>query len=277
MPFVHSDSVNVHFRTDAVHGPALLLAHGFLMDESMFDPIRKVLAHTDINVVAWDARGHGRTGYGDNPRFDYWDLATDGLRVLDALGIENAIVGGMSQGGYTALRMALLAPERVTGLALLDTEADACTRDEETYYENFFDEWCGAGALRPLAEDLAPRLIGGTDPQIWHTWITRWLAGDRSAIRPAADCLIGRDSVDGRLNEITVPALVLRGEHDHSSTADKCARLAAGLPGAGEVRTVAGAGHGCALTHPEQVAAALAGLVTACTPYAVEPVAVAGI
>ncbi|MFE3322540.1 alpha/beta fold hydrolase [Nocardia sp. NPDC059195] len=277
MPFVHSDSVNIHFHTDAVHGPTLLLAHGFLMDESMFDPIRKVLAHTDINVVTWDARGHGRTGYGDNPGFDYWDLATDGLRVLDALGIENAIVGGVSQGGYAALRMALLAPERVTGLALLDTEADACTRDDETFYENFFDEWCDGGALRPLAQDLAPRLIGGTDPEIWRTWITRWLAADRTAIRPAADCLIGRDSVRGRLGEISVPALVLRGEHDHSSTADKCTRLADGLPGANGVRTVAGAGHGCALTHPEQVAAALAALVTASAPDAVQSAAVVGI
>ncbi|WP_410870268.1 alpha/beta fold hydrolase [Nocardia sp. A7] len=277
MPFVHSDSVNIHFRTDAGHGPTLLLAHGFLMDESMFDPIRNALAHTDINVVAWDARGHGRTGYGDNPRFDYWDLATDGLAVLDALGIERAVVGGMSQGGYAVLRMALLAPERVTGLALLDTESDACTRDDEAYYENFFDEWCGTGALRPLAQELAPRLIGGTDPRIWQRWITRWLAADRTAIRPAAACLIGRDSVNGRLGEISVPALVLRGEHDHSSTVDKCARLAAGLPGASDVRTVAGAGHGCALTHPQQVAAALADLVTACAPSVTDSVAVAGI
>ncbi|MBC7300285.1 MAG: alpha/beta hydrolase [Nocardia sp.] len=272
---MHSDSVNVHFRTDAVHGPTLLLAHGFLMDESMFDPIRNILAHTDINVVAWDARGHGRTGYGENPRFDYWDLATDGLRVLDALGIERAVVGGVSQGGYAALRMALLAPERVTGLALLDTEAGACTRDEETRYENFFDEWCGTGPLRPLANELAPRIIGGTDPRIRQTWITRWLAADRTAIRPAADCLIGRDSVLGRLGEISVPALVLRGEHDPTSTADKCARLADALAGASGVRTVAGAGHGCALTHPAQVAAALAALVTAATSHTVAPVAVA--
>ncbi|MFD3705728.1 alpha/beta fold hydrolase [Nocardia sp. NPDC058658] len=277
MPFVHSDSVNVHFRTDARHGPTLLLAHGFLMDTSMFDPVRNVLAHTDINVVTWDARGHGRTGYGADPRFDYWDLATDGLRVLDALGIEHAVVGGVSQGGYAALRMALLAPERVTGLALLDTEADACTRAEETYYENFFDEWCGTADLHALAQDLAPRLIGGTDPQIWQSWITRWLAADRTAIRPAADCLIGRDSVLGRLGEISVPALVLRGEHDHTSTADKSARLAHALAGASGVHTVAGAGHGCALTHPVQVATALAAVVTAGTSYTVEPTAAAGI
>ncbi|MFD3506455.1 alpha/beta fold hydrolase [Nocardia sp. NPDC058666] len=268
MPFAHSDSVDIHFRTGDVGGPTLLLAHGFLMDQSMFDPLRSVLAHTDINIVTWDARGHGRTGYGTDPRFDYWDLAEDGLRVLDSLGIETAIVGGMSQGGYVALRMALLAPQRVTGLALLDTEAGACTRADENYYEDFFDTWCGTGELAPLAENLAPQLIGGDDPRAWQPWIDRWLAGDRSAIRPAADCLIGRDCVLGRLGEITAPALVLRGEHDHNSTADKCAHLAAGLHNAGAVVTVTGGGHGCALTHPEQVGAAVKGLVARCAERA---------
>ncbi|MET9215339.1 MULTISPECIES: alpha/beta fold hydrolase [unclassified Nocardia] len=277
MPFVHSDSVNIHFRTGAVRGPTVLLAHGFLMDESMFDPIRTILAHNGINVIAWDARGHGRTGYGADPRFDYWDLAEDGLRVLDAVGVESAVVGGMSQGGYAALRMALLAPERVRGLALLDTEAGACTRADETYYEEFFDEWCGTGELVPLAEKLAPQLIGGDRPDIWRWWITRWLTHDRTALFPAARCLIDRDSVLERLGEITAPALVLRGEHDHSSTADKCARLAAGLPGAQGVRTVPGAGHGAPVTHPDEIAAALIELVTTCTPHSAAPVAVAGI
>ncbi|MFJ2834939.1 alpha/beta fold hydrolase [Nocardia sp. NPDC087230] len=277
MPYVHSDSVNIHFRTGAVRGPTLLLAHGFLMDESMFDPIRTILAHNGINVIAWDARGHGRTGYGADPRFDYWDLAEDGLRVLDAVGVETAVVGGMSQGGYAALRMALLAPGRVSGLALLDTEAGACTRADETYYEEFFDEWCGTAELVPLAEELAPQLIGGDRPDIWRWWITRWLTHDRTALHPAARCLIDRDSVLERLGEITVPALVLRGEYDHSSTAEKCARLAAGLPGARGVHTVPGAGHGAPVTHPDDVAAALIELVTTRTPHTAAPVAVAGI
>ncbi|WP_280298521.1 alpha/beta fold hydrolase [Nocardia neocaledoniensis] len=277
MPFVYSDSVNIHFRTGTGRGPTVLLAHGFLMDESMFDPIRKILARNDVDVVAWDARGHGRTGYGRDPRFDYWDLAEDGLRVLDAIGAETAVVGGMSQGGYVALRMALLAPERVRALALLNTEAEACTRADELRYEEFFDRWCGTGELVPLAESLAPELIGGDRPDIWQWWITRWLTHDRAAIQAAARCLIDRDSVLPRLGEITAPALVLRGEHDHSSTAEKCARLARGLSGATEVRTVTGGGHGCALTHPEQVAEALLELVAADAPELATPVAAAGI
>ncbi|WP_280344205.1 hypothetical protein [Nocardia neocaledoniensis] len=73
------------------------------------------------------------------------------------------------------------------------------------------------------------------------------------------------------------PARVRRGEPERSPTAASGARRARGLPGATGVHTIAGAGHGCALTHPEQVAAALLELVAAGTPELAAPVAVAGI
>ena len=83
---------------------------------------------------------------------DDLDLAADALAVLDELGIEQAVVGGMSQGGYAALRMALMAPERVRGLALISTESDACTPSELAFYRTFFERWCGVEPLAPLVE-----------------------------------------------------------------------------------------------------------------------------
>ncbi|MEV6429378.1 alpha/beta hydrolase [Nocardia sp. NPDC051463] len=255
MPYVQSGSVTVHFQQSRSRGPVLLLAHGFLMDESMFDPVRKPLTAAGINVVTWDARGHGGTRAPRDEPFTYWDLAADALTVLNALGIEKAVIGGMSQGGYAALRTALLAPDRVLGLALLDTEAGACSLPEWTHYRAFFDAWCGQEEpLALIAEALAPQLIGGPDPAAWTRWITRWRAGDRRAIRAAAHCLMTRDSVLHRLPEIEVPALVLRGSLDASSTAIKSAALAYGLPGASGVVTVPDAGHGAVWTHPELVA-----------------------
>ncbi|MFD0363702.1 alpha/beta fold hydrolase [Nocardia sp. GCM10030253] len=265
MPYVQSGSVTVHFRPSRTRGPVLLLAHGFLMDESMFEPLRKPLTAAGINVVTWDARGHGGTRAPRDEPFTYWDLAGDALTVLNALGVEKAVIGGMSQGGYVALRTALLAPERVLGLALLDTEASACSLPELAQYRAFFDAWCGQDPLAPITETLAPQLIGGPDPAAWTQWTTRWQAGDRLAIRAAAECLMTRDSVLRRLHEIEVPALVLRGSHDASSTAAKSAALAAGLPGASGVITVPDAGHGAAWTHPELVAPALLQLMCRAT------------
>ncbi|MFE5284298.1 alpha/beta fold hydrolase [Nocardia sp. NPDC056611] len=255
----------MHYTTSQVSGPTLLLAHGFFMDESMFDPMRESLAAAGINLVTVDARCHGRTQTPDGEPFSYWDLAADGLAVLDELGIERAIIGGMSQGGYSALRMALLAPERVQGLALIDTEATACTPAELAYYREFFERWTGEEPLAPLVAELAPQLIGGTDPRQWRAWTSRWYSSDRTAIMPAARCLMDRRSVLHRLSEITAPALVVRGSHDGNSTSQKSEALTAGLSGADGVVTIPGAGHGAAWTHPEVVAPLLIRLVEQCT------------
>ncbi|MFF0608141.1 alpha/beta fold hydrolase [Nocardia tengchongensis] len=251
----------MHYTSSQVSGPTLLLAHGFFMDESMFEPMRESLAAAGINLVTVDARCHGRTQSPDGEPFSYWDLAADGLAVLDELGIEQAVIGGMSQGGYSALRMALLAPERIQGLALIDTEATACTPAELAYYREFFERWSGTEPLAPLVAELAPQLIGGTDPRLWRAWTSRWYSSDRNGIMPAARCLMDRRSVLHRLSEITVPALVVRGSHDSNSTSQKSEALTAGLSGADGVVTIPGAGHGAAWTHPEVVAPLLIRLV----------------
>lgn len=224
------------------------------MDATMFQPLREPLAASGINLVTFDARCHGATQSPDGEPFSSWDLAADGLAVLDALGIDTAVVGGMGQGGWAALRMALLAPERVRGLALVDTEAGACSAAELAYYREFFDRWASAEPLAPLVAELAPQLIGGTDPRQWRTWTSAWYGSDRQAVIPAARCLMDRRSVLHRLPEITAPALVVRGSHDGTSTAQKSEALAAGLAGAAGVVTIPGAGHGAAWTHPDVVA-----------------------
>ncbi|MFE6859824.1 alpha/beta fold hydrolase [Nocardia sp. NPDC057668] len=261
MPYVRSGSATVHFVASNIPGPALLLTHGFLMDETMFEPMREPLAAAGINLVTVDARCHGRTQTPEGEPFTYWDMAADVLAVLDELGIDKAVFGGMSQGGYTALRAALLAPERVRGLALMSTEGDACTPAELAFYRTFFERWCGAEPMAPLVAELAPQLIGGSDPRQWRSWTSRWYASDRQAIAPAADCLMQRRSVLHRLGEISAPALVVRGSHDGTSTAQKSELLAAGLSGADGVVTIPGAGHGAVWTHPEVVAPLLIRLV----------------
>src|SRR5690348_2127661 len=106
--------------TPAGEGPAVVLSHGLLLDQSMFDAQVAALA-PEYRVITWDQRGHGGTP-APGP-FSYWDSARDVLALLDHLGIGRAVLGGMSQGGLLSLRAAMLAPERVRGLILIDSEA----------------------------------------------------------------------------------------------------------------------------------------------------------
>lgn len=254
VPYVTTaDNARIYCSDSGGDGPTVVAAHGFFMDSTMFAPQAELLSTLGWRVVCWDARGHGATLADPHRRFTYWDCADDTLAVMDALDVERAVLLGMSQGGYTVLRAALKAPQRVDALMLLDTEAGASDEDEQASYRELFDAWCDPQTpLDPLIDGLAPRLIGGTlhDQEPWRT---KWADSDREGIRAAADCLIERDSLLDRLGEIGCPALVLRGELDESSTAEKSATLAGGLPGAGPVVTIPGAGHAANWTHPAAV------------------------
>jgi pimeloyl-ACP methyl ester carboxylesterase len=70
-------------------------------------------------VIAYDARGHGRSAPAPDRAYGYEHLAADLEAVLEAAGVERAVLAGASMGAHTALRLALEAPERVAGLALI--------------------------------------------------------------------------------------------------------------------------------------------------------------
>ncbi len=127
MPNAAVNGTEISYADTGGDGPAVVLSHGILMDQSMFAPQVQALA-PEFRVITWDQRGHGRDqrGHGGTPAhgpFSYWDSARDLLGLLDHVGVERAVLGGMSQGGFVSLRAALLAPDRVRGLILIDTQA----------------------------------------------------------------------------------------------------------------------------------------------------------
>jgi pimeloyl-ACP methyl ester carboxylesterase len=234
-------------------GPPILLAHGFLMDRSMFSGQVEALSATH-RVICWDERGFGDTVYDGEP-FTYWDSAADGLALLDHLGIDEAVVGGMSQGGFVSLRMALLAPERVRALVLLDTQAG--TEDPEVIplYEAMIDDWVTNGPSNELAATVASIIITDEDASV--PWIAKWQTRPKEGLRQPGTTLLTRDSVGDRLGEITAPAFVVHGTADAAISMAHAEHLASGLAGSGDVVAIDGAGHSANMTHPAEVNAAL--------------------
>ncbi|HEX7443437.1 MAG TPA: alpha/beta hydrolase, partial [Acidimicrobiales bacterium] len=165
------------------------------------------------------------------------------------------VVGGMSQGGFLSLRLALTAPERVRGLILLDTQAGPEDPEVAPLYEGMIDEWVGTGPSDELAAVTASIIIG--DPDLSAIWTKRWQARPHEALAQPGNTLMGRDDIWDRLDEIHVPALVVHGTADAAIGMDKAERLAAGLSGADAVVQVEGGSHAANLTHPEAVNAAI--------------------
>jgi pimeloyl-ACP methyl ester carboxylesterase len=123
IPLVRAGPVSLHHRTVG-RGPDVVLIHGLAADLS-FWYLRYVphLAHR-FRVVTYDLRGHGLSSM---PPSGYTtrSMAHDLARLLDALGIDRAHLAGHSFGGAVALHLAVLAPDRVRSLALVDARVPA--------------------------------------------------------------------------------------------------------------------------------------------------------
>ena len=94
--------------------PTLVLFNPFTTTADYYLPEFKNSALTQAaNLLAIELLGHGATQAKKTEQFTYWDSAIMSLQLLDALGVDKFFALGTSQGGWVAVRMALLAPERV--------------------------------------------------------------------------------------------------------------------------------------------------------------------
>jgi 3-oxoadipate enol-lactonase len=248
----HADVNGQRLCYEDTGGPGLplVLAHGFLMDREMFAP--QVAAFRDrCRVVTWDERGHGLTETTADD-FSYWDSADDLRGLLDHLGIERAVVGGMSQGGFVSLRFALRWPERVIGLVLIDSQAGLEDPDKLQQYDMMSDVWATQGPTDMIAEAASTIIIGPARPES-PAWIAKWRARPQESVRQPYRTLVTRDDITDRLPEIAAPALVIHGTDDLAIEMERAEQVAAGLPGAGPVVRIPGGGHASNLTHPEPV------------------------
>lgn len=252
MAFAQVNGQNIYYEDTGGDGPPVILGHGFLMDHEMF--VHQVAALRDrYRVITWDERTFGQTEFDGKP-FSYWDSANDCLGLLTHLGIERAVVGGMSQGGFLSLRAALTAPERVRALILLDTGPHAEHAEVAAGYQQMIDTWAAVGPVDELADIIANIIIA--EPEENARWIAKWKARPQELIVEAGRCLLSRDDITDRLGEITCPALVVHGTEDTAIGMDYAEALANGLVGCGGVVKVGGA-HAANLTNPEPVNAAI--------------------
>jgi pimeloyl-ACP methyl ester carboxylesterase len=249
MPFADVNGQRIRFEDSGGDGPPVVLSHGFLMDREMFAAQVEVL-HPEFRVITWDERGFGETEFDGEP-FTYWDSARDCLGLLDHLGIEEAVLGGMSQGGFLSMRAALLAPGRVRALVLIDTQAGPEDPERLPAYRQMQETWLQVGPIDDLTQAISGLIIG--DPVLSEPWIAKWRELPREAMIEPTNCLFEREDLTDRVGEITCPAVIFHGTADMSIEAARAQALSERLPGCTGVVLIEGGTHASNLTHPDQV------------------------
>lgn len=249
MPYADLNGQKIFYEDSGGSGAPIILAHGFLMDQTMFDPQVSALA-PEMRVIRWDERGFGKTVFDGKP-FTYWDSADDCIRLLDHLGVDKAVVGGMSQGGFLSLRAALRYPDRVKALVLIDTQGGVDAPEVSAGNKQLVDTWREHGPIEPLIQALGHILLGG--PEHWEPWASKWRAMPKDALDQPVEALFNRDDIEPRLGEIQCPSIIFHGTADTAITVAQGERLAGLLPNNKAFVRVEGAAHAANLTHPHIV------------------------
>jgi pimeloyl-ACP methyl ester carboxylesterase len=211
--FVDSQGAQIYYRVCGTGAPLVLL-HGNSEDCRYFDRQTAFFA-ASRTVVLIDSRAHGQSTRGDRPP-NFPTMAGDVLAVLDHLLIAQAAVAGFSDGGNTALHVALAAPERVAALVLVGA--------------NLFPMGLTRGAYMAVLAGYVGRAVGGLFSARRRAAAERWAL---MAFHPA----LAPDD----LRPLRMPALVVAGEHDMIRTSHT-RLIAASIEGA-TLRIIPGADH----------------------------------
>jgi len=258
MPRVQVDGIDLSYRDTGGEGAAVVLLHGFPFDSTLWDPQFDALGR-DVRLIAPDLRGFGGSSPPPGPSgYSMSAFASDVAALLDHLELPQVVLGGLSMGGYVSFELLRHHPERVMGLVLADTRAEADApevRDKREAQAKQVAERGGGSLVLPMMEALlsedtrrnrpeAVRALRVVMEQDDRSWI-----GGLEAMRERAD---SSDLLDG----ISVPTLIVVGQHDAIAPPDVARGMSERIPGARLV-VLEGAGHVSNLEAPDAFNAAL--------------------
>jgi pimeloyl-ACP methyl ester carboxylesterase len=245
MAILDRNGVKLYYEVHG-EGPVILLTHGYSATSQMW---RGQIAPLSKNykLVIWDMRGHGQSDYPpDQSEYSEEKTVADMAALLDAVDAKQAIIGGLSLGGYMSLAFNATHPDRVKALLIIDTgpgykKDDAregwnqnALRTAERYEKDGLGQLTGASAERRTAQHRDAKGLARAG---------RGMLTQKNA------------RVINSLPEIKAPSIVIVGEKDTPFLAASD-YMAAKIPGA-EKAIIPNAGHAANIDNPEGFNAAL--------------------
>lgn len=241
-------------QAERENAPTLLLLHGYTASKELWLRFANQLDER-YHVIIPDLAGHGETGF--DPQWSYSPSAqaTRLQRLLDTLGIERASVIGNSMGGLIAANFALQYPEHTEAIVVIDpagVSAPVASRAEKLFQQGQspfeIDNWDDFQEFYAMTMAEPPYI-----PEfVLRSMAKRYQEHKAEYIQIAED-FRNLDQLDGRLNEITVPTLIIWGSADQLLDVSAAAVWYKGIPNA-ELEIFEGIGHMPMVERPAQTA-----------------------
>ena len=249
--FFEIDGTVLHVSHRPGTGRPVVFLNSLGTDLRIWDAVTERLP-AGTPLLRMDKRGHGLS---QTTRADMATYAADAAGLMEAHGLSDALVCGVSVGGLIAQELALSRPDLVAGLVLSNTGAKI--GDAETW-DTRLDALATHG-LDAMAEAVLERWFSPTFRESRGAELEGYRAMlTRTPVEGYGTCCAAIRDTDlrDRAGEIAVPAICLAGGADLATPPDLLADLAERLP-AGDYREIDGAGHLPCIEAPEAVAGAI--------------------
>jgi len=232
-------------------GAPLLLVHGFPLDHTSWGQIAPLLEN-DFDMILPDLRGFGESTTSNSP-YRISDMADDLAGLLDRLGIKKPAMAGHSMGGYVSLAFAKKYPQRVSGLALVSSQAAADAPERRDGRYKTAQEVAEKG-VSVVVETMTPRLSANANVQASVRDVMK--KQKPFAVIGALKAMAEREDLLPLLSAFTFPLLLIHGDQDELIPLARSQEMKAALP-ASQIVVLRGAGHMPMLEFARETANAL--------------------
>ncbi|MBW7932213.1 MAG: alpha/beta fold hydrolase [Gemmatimonadaceae bacterium] len=223
-------------------GLPVLFLHGFPHNRSLWGPQLGALA-APARTIAMDLRGFGESAAEGPGSVDAY--ADDAAALLDTLGIDRAVIAGLSMGGYTTLAFWRRHRERVRALVLCDTRATADTEASQQARRDM-QTLANAKGSMAVANQMITGMVGRTtrdkNPELVDELHRMMSLAPVKGIVDALDALRTRPDSTPTLATIDVPTLIVVGDEDVLTPVKDAEAMHGAIPGS-RLAVIAGAGH----------------------------------
>jgi 3-oxoadipate enol-lactonase len=204
---------------DVGSGLPIVLIHGLFLDHTAFEDQIEVLADR-YRIIAIDIHGHGASSELDRS-MSLDEMAEDYFDLVQQLGIQQAIWGGVSLGGMTSLRIAIRHPEAVLGLLLLNTNAGKGAGKKVPSIEGLnapltmrFLWQTQFLKTKVLQAGLFGRTTLETNPDLQKIWVEKMRSISRKSMKNMVEAVLSASSILEQLSSIAIPTIIAGGVED---------------------------------------------------------------
>ncbi len=227
---------------DVGKGVPVLFLHGFPHNRSLWSPQLGALA-ASARTIAMDLRGFGESPPCASTSVD--DYADDAAALLTELGIERAVIAGLSMGGYATFAFWRRHRDRVRALMLCDTRAGADS-DDTRAARRVMQQQAQQQGSAAVADQMIAGMVGSTTranhPELVDELHRMMSIAPVAGVVGALDALMHRPDSTATLATIAVPTLIVVGDEDVLTPVKESRAMHLAIPGS-RLEIIAGAGH----------------------------------